>query len=188
MPVELNRPDPVAVAIKDALIDDDPFHADLAAAEVSIGILMATAPEGEPAVKLHGYACAAKVKINSYADRVEGKPDATITIDAAEWAEMDDLRRQALIDHELNHLEVQRDEEGQVKSDAHGRPKLKIRLHDVEVGVFDRIIAKYESECLDADAITGIPARYTQLAFGFAESDPEPRRRGRRAAMEHATV
>lgn len=75
------------------------YHPDLERASVTVGALMAWSKSGDP-VKLHGYPCAATVKKNSARDRLEGKPDATITIDSDHWDGLDDRQRAALIDHE----------------------------------------------------------------------------------------
>lgn len=144
-------------------------HADLKEAGASIELLSARNPKG-PAVKLHGYACAAIVKVNSYKDRVEGKEDATIMIDADEWGTTPDDRRRAILDHELHHLVVKRKtrrkgrrrrggsenidgiaeaEVGQILRDDLARPILKCRLHDLVVGGFIVIAKRHRDASLE---------------------------------------
>lgn len=48
-------------------------YPDLLKHGVLIGVLMATNPDG-PAVKLHGYACAATIKVISLRERARGGP------------------------------------------------------------------------------------------------------------------
>lgn len=119
------------------------FHPDLAAAKVTIDVLLAHAdPDSdECAVKAHGYPAAAVVRKIGLKDRVKGCADAEIVIDGDKIDEWSDRQLMALIDHELNHLEPDRDAKGEFKTDDIGRPKLAIRLHDRQFGWFD-IIAK----------------------------------------------
>lgn len=149
-------------------------HSDLDEAKVKIGVLLAYPGEddelGFQPVKLHGYPCAAVIKINSAKNRLEGLPDATITIDANHWKEeLDDDGRAALIDHELTHLEVCRDKEGHIKSDDAGRPKLKMRLHDIQLGVFRAIIKRYGVNSIDGHVIKTVVDEYGQGGWEWAE-------------------
>ena len=147
-------------------------HRELAEVEVKVGVLMATAGKDEqgrplaPAVKLHGVECAATVKVVSYKDRVAGKDDAEIIIDADKWAERSDPERVALVDHELNHLEVQRDEEGNPKSDDAGRPKLKSRPHDRDFGWFDIIAARHGAASYEVQQARTFADKEGQTYFG----------------------
>jgi len=118
------------------------FHGELHTAGVTIEALFATSEEGA-AVKHHGYACLAKVKINSYELRVQSHHDAKITIDRTGWDNLNPSERDALIDHELEHLKVQTDEHKVVQTDDLGRPKLRIQLHDQQFGWFDCIARRH---------------------------------------------
>src|SRR5438067_1054915 len=106
-------------------------HKDLEEAAVTVGCLFAHADlnkDGEPmqpAVKLHGWPCAAVVRITPYKKRVQGITDAEITIDGSWWEKATSEEIDALLDHELYHLIVKRDEKGVIQEDPHGRPKLK---------------------------------------------------------------
>lgn len=64
-------------------------------------------------------------------DRVAGRGDAEILIDVTWWGHAKDAEREALLDHELHHIEV----DGS-KRDSAGRPVIKLRNHDVEIGWF----------------------------------------------------
>src|SRR5690606_5222802 len=119
---------------------------------------------------VNGYPAAAMVKINSYRDRVEGKADATIFIDADEWEGLDDPRREALIDHELQHLEVKRDPDtGAPLSDDAGRPKLKIRKHDHQYGWFDVIAERHGDASYEVRQAKAFADRHGQTYFGWAK-------------------
>ena len=93
-------------------------------------------PKGPP-VTLNGYTCAAKVKITSPKDRAKGCGDAEILIDHDVYQELSDAERDALLDHELQHLDAVSE------FDDMGRPKLKMRLHDHSFGWFDVIVARH---------------------------------------------
>lgn len=115
------------------------YHGDLVTHEVSIGAEWCTPGENDDAgspLKLHGYACAAVVRVTPLKQRLHGVPDAVITLDKHHWIGLSDEERAALIDHECLHLQLQRDSEGSVVGDDAGRPKLKMRLHDVQAGWF----------------------------------------------------
>lgn len=121
-------------------------HLELAETHCTIGAIMASNPSG-PAVKHHGSAALAKVRIVSADKRVNNKNDAEIIIDAGEWADLDDEQRAALIDHELCHVrrkeysekklaQLRKDDPDHVawKLDEHGRPKLGTVPADVTPG------------------------------------------------------
>lgn len=158
-----------AAEIIEALISR--HHPELEEAEVSIGVLWAWPGEDDEdgaVLKLHGYQAAAIIKINKASDRLQGMPDATIKIDAKLWRDrLDDFGRIALIDHELTHLVVLRDKDNHIKSDDAGRPKLKMRLHDVQIGVFDSIIRRYADKSLDGQHVKIVVDAYGQAAWDW---------------------
>lgn len=124
------------------------WHGHLLDLGISINLLFVRAAdkEGEAlsgALKHQGYPALATVKINSLKDRAEGKSDATITIAEYEWQEQSEAQRLAILDHELTHLEPKTDEEGTVKRDDLGRPCLKIRLHDHQMGIFHTVAERH---------------------------------------------
>ncbi len=147
-------------------------HRDLVEAGVTVGLLAAHAPRdkntGEPkgqALSLHGYPCWATVKINSLRDRVEGKADATVTIDGDRWCELETPEQRAVLDHELTHLEVVHDADGAIALDDALRPKLKMRLHDVQLGGFYSIIDRHKMAAIEAQTYRDIHHEMTQRTF-----------------------
>jgi hypothetical protein len=157
-------------------------HPDLAEAQVKIGVLFAYAPltrDGSPqgpSVKLHGVACAAVVKVNSTKGRAEGLSDATITIDGHLWGgvetaqlePMADDRRKSLLDHEVTHLELLYDGNGAVKLDDLGRPRLKTKPHDFEVGWFRSIAERYGAASFEVQQAATLVDGNGQLLFPWA--------------------
>ena len=120
------------------------YHQPLADAGVTYEILAAWPGENQlHAVLLHGWPCLATIKINSVKDRIRGLPDVLLTVDAEHWHESERRERLALIDHELNHLEPRRNDEGTFATDDAGRPRLKLRPHDWQIGGFDLIVKRH---------------------------------------------
>lgn len=98
---------------------------------------------GEPmgdAITKNGVPCNGLCRIMPLKDRAMGRGDVEITICAEFWKEASDEERRALLDHELHHASVVIDKRGVVKDDL-GRPKIKLRKHDFEVGWF-KVIAQ----------------------------------------------
>lgn len=160
----------VFALIKELIADN---HPELDEAGVKVGARFAYAPRddntGEPkgaALKHHGYEAAAIVKIVSQKDRVMGFPDAVIDIDGMAWEQgWSDERKRGVLDHELTHLEVKRDDEGGILLDDCNRPKLKIRLHDWELGGFESIARRYKEQALEVEAARAMADKYGQLLF-----------------------
>jgi hypothetical protein len=138
---------------------------------VRLCILMATSdtPEnGEPAVKLHGWPCAAVVSVIGYKQRVDKRADAEIVIDAKWWDGATPNQRRATLDHEITHLEIQKDETGSVKTDDQGRPKLKLRLHDYELSGFRSIAERYGEDALEVMGIRDFDEKFGPSMRGTA--------------------
>lgn len=121
---------------------------------------------GEPkgtALTHGGYPADAVIKINSLQARVEGLADATVRIDGDKWKDMTDREREALLAHELRHLELVTDDEGNVQTDDAGRPRLRLRPHDAQVGVFYDVAEWYGKDAADAKAVQALHAKWQAL-------------------------
>lgn len=150
------------------------YHTELVEAGVTFGLLEAHAPvdrkTGEPkgpALKLHGYPCHAIVKINSHKDRVEGKPDATIVLDGDTFPALRKEQQTAVLDHEAHHIELARDEEGAIQTDDAGRPKLKMRLHDLVMGGFSSVVERHGEDAIETDHYKDCHKVMTQMLLPF---------------------
>ncbi len=128
-------------------------------------ILMANSSKEEPngsAVMLHGYPCQAVISVIPYKQRVDKRADVEIIIDEKNWHDLTEPQQRALLDHEITHLEFDVDlKTGIVKTDDAGRPKLKTRTHDYQIGGFREIARRY-----GADAPEVITARDFAERFG----------------------
>lgn len=118
-------------------------HPQLLDAGVKIGVLLVDGGDG-PAIKHAGYPAAATVKVVPLADRLTKNYDAEIRLDVNEWDNIREPRRKALLDHELSHLALVRDEYGRVKTDDNNRPKLRLAKGDWNGGDgFLEVVARH---------------------------------------------
>ena len=76
------------------------------------------------------------------------------------WREMPKKKRLRLLWHELNHLQIMYDEDGNPETDAEGRVKTWLQKHDLIVRSFKEEIEKFG---LDADALP--TAKYLGRAY-----------------------
>lgn len=131
------------------------YHPALKENGVSIDIMLAHGPtndEGDklgPAVKHHGRACKAKIRVIGLKDRAAGRADAELILDGDVCDTWGDEEAAAIIDHELTHLELSTFEDGTIKRDDLERPKLRIRLHDIEFGWFDSVARRHKKHATE---------------------------------------
>jgi|AGTN01.2.fsa_nt_gi hypothetical protein len=148
------------------------YHPKLVEAEVRVGLLYANAPRdkrtGEPkgpALKHNGYPALAVVKINSLKDRVEGKPDATITLDGDRWGDCSQDKKVATLDHECEHLALVEDKDGNLKIDDANRPELTMRIHDIVVGGFLSVIERHKQNACESEQFVEANRIFHQVCF-----------------------
>lgn len=155
------------------------WHKDLNDNGVTVSCIVAIAKldeEGNPmgdALKHHGVACFAVVRIVKQSDRVQGMADAEITLDGDRWAFLDDAERLAILDHELTHIEIVK-EDGAVKLDDGGRPKLKLRAHDYEHGWFNETAKRHGPKSQEVQQAQQLFDADGQSYFGFVGSPSVP--------------
>jgi hypothetical protein len=127
-----------------------------------------------PAITHGGYPAlglASKFKLQ---DRIHGKPDVRVTIDADWWDENDDQKRKALLFHELYHFEPKMDDTGLVaeRDDAH-RPKVLLRKHCVQVGWFYAVARRFGGNSQECIQFKGIVDEGGQVLLpGILGDDP----------------
>lgn len=120
-----------------------------------------------PVLRHQGYGAAAVVRITPLRDRALGTADAVITVDRATWLDLTAPQRNALIDHELQHLYWELDGEGHAKSDGLGRPKLSMRRHDLQIGFFTEILERHGDASFEARMARQMLAVVSQAQFDF---------------------
>lgn len=135
------------------------YHPDLKDAELQVGVILAHAardqnnePSG-PALTHGGYAAAATIRIVSLKDRAAGLPDVILTIDGDEMDAWSDERFSSLIDHEFCHPVLVTSPGGAIIRDDLGRPKLKMRKHDHQLGIFKEVIERHKEYAMDAEVL-----------------------------------
>ena len=142
------------------------FYDDLRRAGVTVEILHCTG-----GLKHAGYAAAATIKVNSLKDRAAGCADVRMVVNGDGWDGWDRKRRQAVIDHELYHLIVRYTEGGEIIRDDLARPKLKLRLHDHQLGVFEEIIRRNKEHAVDAQVVARAWASMRQLEIDWTAAE-----------------
>lgn len=125
----------------------DKYYREVLDVKTRIDFLFAYGPvndDGEttgPAIKHHGVQAIGLCRIIGQRDRAKGMGDIEVTVDGDWWQTASIDQQVALLDHELNHIQLKRDQAGCIVFDDLGRPKIKMRQHDHDYGWFD-VIAK----------------------------------------------
>lgn len=137
-------------------------HPRLREAGVKVVVLFAFNPDGD-AIKHAGYPALAKVKPLSLKDRVTKEADAELLIDEREWRTLREEQKDALLDHELSHLDRidlkgdelrkarQEDAKAPVwKLDDLGRPRLRSVPGDWSAGDgFKAVIFRHRAAAIE---------------------------------------
>jgi hypothetical protein len=155
-------------------------HKLLVEATVRVGVLLASTEidqEGRPKsapVKSHGVPCVAKTRLINRKQRLQGVPfEAVIEIDEHRWELMTEEAQEAVIDHELTHLELKRDPDTNLPlSDDDGRPKLKLLPDDWVLTGFADVVRRRGRWAIEAQAIKDLHDHYgAQLLFPWMEME-----------------
>lgn len=160
---------PEVKEIAEKLLEEFISYKPLLEAKVKIDFLFAFAEVGEDgeskghALMKHGVRALGICRKLGIKDRVMGRGDAEIAIDGDWWKDATNARRRALLDHEMHHLEVKEDDDGNVLRDDLKRPKLKLRKHDVEVGWFALVAGRHGSNSLEIEQAKQMMDSYGQL-------------------------
>lgn len=159
------------------------YHSKLCDFDVTIAVVMANRrrdDDGEwvdgSILSLHGYTCEATIKVTSNRDRLHGIADAELTINGEIWRDLDPDEKDALIDHELEHLELIETDKGDVKWDDHGRPKLRCRKHDWQLGGFLSVLRRHQAAAREVTHVQSLISSpgWTQMQLPWPEPSNEP--------------
>lgn len=138
--------------------------------KVKIDLLFVSHDGDGPALVHGGYAAVAVVRSLGPKERAMGRGDAEIVIDEERYHDKNFAERDALIDHELYHLEVRKSRKtGLVKIDGQGRPLLKLRKHDRQFGWFDAIAERHGEASGEVRQALQLKATAGQFYFPFIE-------------------
>jgi len=155
------------------------YHPRLKEAGVTIDALFAEkidkkTGELERALLIRGQIVIAKISITPLPDRVRRIADVRLIIDRKCWTELSETRQMAVLDHELEHLELvpeMRDgshpvaPDGTTRLDDAGRPKLKLRHHDWELTGFRAVVERHAEASAEAAQFRGFQDQFGQLCL-----------------------
>lgn len=152
MPKVHRKADPEVVDRVNAMLLK--YHPKLVELKIRVGVIMTRAGrradgslEG-PSVVKNGVACAAVTRLTSLKERVFVDYDAIIEIDEDMWDFLNPAQKDALVDHELQHIiEVYKDGFPDTYDD--GRPKLKLLLDDWALTGFHIIVERHGEAALE---------------------------------------
>lgn len=117
--------------------------------------------EKTPAVTKDGYPAQGIVSVIPLKQRVDKRADVEIVLDRANWEELTDGQKRALLDHFLEHIVIRKDENNMVICDDIGRPKVTLRLCDWHLKGFQAVAKRWGD-----DAPEVIAAREFDEKFG----------------------
>lgn len=124
----------------------------------------------EPILKHQGYPAAAVIRITPIRDRALGIADAVVVVDRSHWLTLSQRQRDALVDHELTHLNRVLDEDTQLPlCDAVDRPKLAMRRHDLQIGIFTEILERHGEASHEAKMAKAMLDVARQMELNFAK-------------------
>lgn len=146
------------------------YHPALVKERVRVGLLMVHPDVGvdgtpkSPALKFAGSGVTAKIAIASVRERLLANVDAVLQIDAWRWDTLSEEQQAALIDHELEHLEIKVDADGITERHEGGRPKLRTRPDDWVLTGFESVVERHGKNALEWQALRNVGE---QLQFDF---------------------
>lgn len=141
--------------LANSLLNEFETHKPLTQCDVKIDLVFAHADvdeKGRPtndALTKNGIKALGITRKISLKDRVLGRGDAEIALDGDWWKHASADEQAALLDHELHHISVKSDKAGNAQFDDIGRPQIKLRKHDVEVGWFKCIAERHGAASLE---------------------------------------
>ena len=133
------------------LIGRYPDHKPLEAVELKLDLVFAfadTDEDGRPlndALTKNGLKSLGVTRAVPLKDRALGRGDAEIALDGDWWKTASGDEQAALLDHELHHISLKTDKNGNIKYDDLNRPLIKLRKHDFECGFFAVIADRHGS-------------------------------------------
>lgn len=116
---------------------------------------------------VHGAAALARVRVMGARERVTTGHDAEIELALPHWLEASEKQKLAILDHELTHLEIVRDRDGEPRYDVNGHVRLRLRRHDYIAAGFLEVVQRHRH---DSPEVLGVVAAFDaggQQLFGF---------------------
>ena len=170
-------------------------HPELTKYRVRIAVLMVwpniDEKTGKPkgsALKHHGVPAVATVTLVNKEWRILGGFDVVIKVDAYEWCLLLEESQLALMDHELTHIEIAFDEDGNPQAHDDGGMKLYLRPEDWVLTGFAAVIKRHGRHAVEAAAFRHVHEAFTEV-FEFMlhpEKQTPKRQNGKTAKREKA--
>lgn len=141
------------------------WHPELFALGVKVQIVMAASDTDAPAVKHHGCAAFATIRIVPLKDRLTKQYDAEMLVSREDWTKFSERRRLSLLDHELSHIDPVKKKTKMPKGykgpaqyhvplDDLGRPKLKLKPGDWDAGDgFRAVVGRHGDDAIEFENI-----------------------------------
>lgn len=152
--------------------------ADINAIGLTFDLMMAFPPVDEqevptgPALTKYGVEALAIVSAVPLKYRSRGCGDCEILLSSERWVKLTEDEKQALLHHELTHVTISRKTNSEVIRDALGRPKIKMRPHDIQIGWFADTAKAYGMASQEVQQAQAIVATGRQTYFPFMGSGP----------------
>jgi hypothetical protein len=146
---------PAIKAMADEILREHESHQQVVSAKVEIDYVFAFADVNDAGVTInnalthHGSRALGICKKIALKERVLGRGDVEIALDGRWWQEASEAECRAVLDHELHHIEVKVDLNGVCRDDI-GRPLIKLRKHDYDVGWFNIIAQRHGTASIEA--------------------------------------
>lgn len=170
------------------------YHPELVEWKVKVDMLLVHAPVDKfgfpkgPAIRWNGIPAAAVVSIVKLKDRALGRGDVEILVDGDRCPKWRPEHLRSILDHELTHIELTGE------TDDLGRPKMKMRPHDVDLGWFDSVARRHGDasvEVMQAKSLFGVRSWRQLYLPGMEEpgdildvDNPKPTMSRKHAAQE----
>jgi len=149
-----------------------PAHKELLDAKVKIDFVFAFGDRDDnnnlinDAITFRGFRALGLSRIIKLKDRAKGQGDAEILIDHDWWEETaSEDEQDALLDHELTHLQLAKTAGGKFKFDDLMRPVLKMKKHDAEIGWFIDVAKRHGNASIERKQARSIMEMHGQYLW-----------------------
>jgi hypothetical protein len=121
--------------------------------------------ESEDGLMFHGRPAYAYVKPQGAREKANGANDVLMVVDRRAWEGLTPERQLALVDHELHHIQPKKAKDGSWKMDDHGRPRLKTKAHDIEVGWFLQVAERHGQNAIEVTQAQDMLEKHKKILF-----------------------
>ena len=119
----------------------------------------------KPALVKNGVPCAAQIRVISPFNRQTDNYDVKIIIDGDNWRDLTKEEKIAIIDHELTHLSIVRDREGEpvMINEESDKVKLKLIRDDIQMWGFNDIMIRHGANSQELQILQHLVNRYAPI-------------------------